>query len=241
MHRPGGGPRRLSVAGRNGGTKGEPQTSVGTAVESAAGTPGDWHTRQRLESHYRRQQECEGEWPGCRVLLRPGGPEDATSYTVGRRVAGHHCERWGHGDGAEGMRRPYRKANNAKTEGLVVRKEVTCDGSLRPDPHNSIACADSATNDLETNGDTYALVGWLQQPRELPRVKGGVSLMPEKEVVSWSRNIPELLAKEDRTEQEDEEPGITESVVRTSVTTGQSGAEAPQRRTEDRWPRGAYS
>ncbi|KAJ1150365.1 hypothetical protein NDU88_003159 [Pleurodeles waltl] len=115
-----------------------------------------------------------------------------------------------------------------------------CDGSLRPDPHNSIACADSATNDLETNGDTNALVGWLQQPRERPRVKGGVSLMPG-EVVSWSRNIPELVATEDRKEQEDEEPGITETAVRTSVTTGQSGAEEPQRRTEDRWPREAYS
>ncbi|KAJ1184057.1 hypothetical protein NDU88_000867 [Pleurodeles waltl] len=116
-----------------------------------------------------------------------------------------------------------------------------CDGSLRPDPHNSIACADSATNDLETIGDTDALVGWLQQPRELPQVKGGVSLMPEREVMSWSRNIPELVATEDRKEQEDEEPGIAETAVRTSVTTGPSGAEEPQRRTEDRWPRGAYS
>ncbi|KAJ1182031.1 hypothetical protein NDU88_007228 [Pleurodeles waltl] len=80
-----------------------------------------------------------------------------------------------------------------------------------------------------------------KQPRELPRVKGGVSLMPEKEVVSWSQNIPELVATEDRKEQEDEEPGITETAVRMSVTTGPSGAEEPQRRTEDRWPRGAYS
>ncbi|KAJ1188473.1 hypothetical protein NDU88_005234 [Pleurodeles waltl] len=117
---------------------------------------------------------------------------------------------------------------------------VPCDGSLRSDPHNSIACADSATNDVETNGDTDALVGWLQQPQERTRVKGGVSLMTE-EVVSCSRNIPELVATEDRKEQEDEEPGITKTAVRTSVTTGQSGAEEPQRRPEDRWPRGAYS
>ncbi|KAJ1120690.1 hypothetical protein NDU88_008852 [Pleurodeles waltl] len=84
---------------------------------------------------------------------------------------------------------------------------------------------------------------WMfcEQPRELPRVKGGVSLMPEKEVVSWSRNILELVATEDRKEQEDEEPSITETAVRTNVTTGQSGAEEPLRRTEDRWPRGAYS
>ncbi|KAJ1157659.1 hypothetical protein NDU88_010363 [Pleurodeles waltl] len=80
-----------------------------------------------------------------------------------------------------------------------------------------------------------------EQPWELPRVKSGVSLMPEREVVSWSRNIPELVATEDRKEQEDEEPGITETAVRTSVMTGPSGAEEPQRRTEDRWPRGAYS
>ncbi|KAJ1081401.1 hypothetical protein NDU88_001583 [Pleurodeles waltl] len=111
----------------------------------------------------------------------------------------------------------------------------------RSDSHNSIACDDSATNDRETIGDTDALVGWLQRPRELPRVKGGVSLMPEREVVSWSRNIPELVATEDRKEQEDEDPGITETAVRTSVTTGPSGAEEPQRRTEDRWPQGAYS
>ncbi|KAJ1136212.1 hypothetical protein NDU88_002629 [Pleurodeles waltl] len=116
-----------------------------------------------------------------------------------------------------------------------------CDGSLRPDPPNSIACAASATTDLEANGDTEALVGWLQQPRELLRVKGGVSLLPKREIVSWSRKIPELLATEDQTDREDAEPGVTETAVRTSVTTGQSGAEEPQRRTEDRWPRGAYA
>ncbi|KAJ1127103.1 hypothetical protein NDU88_005507 [Pleurodeles waltl] len=118
---------------------------------------------------------------------------------------------------------------------------IGCDGLLRPDPQNSIACAASATSDLEANGDTDALVGWLQQPRELPRVKGGVSLLPEGEVVSWSRNIPELLATEEWTDREDAEPGVTETAVRTSVTTGQSGVEEPQRRTEDRWPRGDYA
>ncbi|KAJ1161922.1 hypothetical protein NDU88_002402 [Pleurodeles waltl] len=49
--------------------------------------------------------------------------------------------------------------------------------------------------------------------------------MPEEEVVSWSRDLPELVATEDRKEQEDEEPGIAETTVRTSVTTGPSGAE----------------
>ncbi|KAJ1088097.1 hypothetical protein NDU88_001256 [Pleurodeles waltl] len=116
-----------------------------------------------------------------------------------------------------------------------------CDGSLRSDPHNSIACAASATTDPEATGDTDALVGWWQKPRELPQVKGGVSLLPEREVVGWSRKIPELLALEDQTDREDAEPGVTETAVRTSVKTGQSGAEKPQRRTEDRWPRGAYA
>ncbi|KAJ1126856.1 hypothetical protein NDU88_005262 [Pleurodeles waltl] len=62
-------------------------------------------------------------------------------------------------------------------------------------------------------------------------------------VVSWSRDIPEPVAEERKEwkEQEDEEPGITETGDRTSVITGQSGAEGPQRGTEDRWPRGAYS
>ncbi|KAJ1143119.1 hypothetical protein NDU88_009430 [Pleurodeles waltl] len=113
--------------------------------------------------------------------------------------------------------------------------------SAPPDPHNSIACAASATTDPEATGDTDALVGWWQQPRELPQVKGGVSLLPGKEVVGWSRKIPELLATEDQTDREDAEPGVTETAVRTSVTTGQSGVEKPQRRTEDRWPRGAYA
>ncbi|KAJ1105371.1 hypothetical protein NDU88_002778 [Pleurodeles waltl] len=43
--------------------------------------------------------------------------------------------------------------------------------------------------------------------------------MPGREVVSWSRNIPELVAIEDRKEQEDGEPGITETAVRTSLFT----------------------
>ncbi|KAJ1167370.1 hypothetical protein NDU88_007762 [Pleurodeles waltl] len=118
-----------------------------------------------------------------------------------------------------------------------------CDGSLRPDPHNSIACADSATNDLETNGDSDTLVGWLPQSRERPQVKSGVSLMSGC-VRSWSRNILEPVVTEERQEwkeQEDEEPGNTETAGRTSVIAGQSGAEGPQRGTEDRWPRGAYS
>ncbi|KAJ1161308.1 hypothetical protein NDU88_001795 [Pleurodeles waltl] len=117
----------------------------------------------------------------------------------------------------------------------------TCDGSLRPDPHSSIACAASATPDLEANGVTDALVGWRQQPRELLQVKGGVSLLPEGDVVSWSRKIPELLAKEDQTDREDAEPGVTATAIRTGVTKGQSGAEEPQKRTEDRRPRGAYA
>ncbi|KAJ1201302.1 hypothetical protein NDU88_005115 [Pleurodeles waltl] len=90
---------------------------------------------------------------------------------------------------------------------------------------------------------TLWLVGWLQQSRERPQVKSGVSLM-SKEVVSWSRNILEPVATEERKEwkeQEDEEPGFTETADRTSVITGRSETEGPQQRTEDRWPRGAYS
>ncbi|KAJ1108734.1 hypothetical protein NDU88_006104 [Pleurodeles waltl] len=109
-----------------------------------------------------------------------------------------------------------------------------CDGSLRSDPHTSLACAVSATNDLVNTTDSDALVGWLQQPRDRPRVKSGASVMP-KEMVSWSARIPELVAKE---EQEDEEPGIEETAGR---KTEQAGAEEPRRRPEDRWPRGAYS
>ncbi|KAJ1158587.1 hypothetical protein NDU88_011275 [Pleurodeles waltl] len=118
-----------------------------------------------------------------------------------------------------------------------------CDGSLRSDPHNSIACADSATHDLERNGDSNALIGWLPQSRERPQVKSGVSL-GSGGVGSWSRNILEPVATDERKEsekQEDEEPGNTETAGRTGVITGQSGAEGSQRGTEDRWPRGAYS
>ncbi|KAJ1210030.1 hypothetical protein NDU88_005398 [Pleurodeles waltl] len=118
-----------------------------------------------------------------------------------------------------------------------------CDGSLRCDPHNSIACADSATNDLEMNGDSDALIGWLPQSRERPQVKSGVSLMSGG-VGSWSRNILESVATEERKEskeQEDEEPGNKETAGRTGVIMGQSGAEGSQRGTEDCWPQGAYS
>ncbi|KAJ1200273.1 hypothetical protein NDU88_004098 [Pleurodeles waltl] len=58
-------------------------------------------------------------------------------------------------------------------------------------------------------------------------------------VVSWSQNIPEPVATEERKEwkeQEDEEPGITETTGRTSVFTGQSGAEGPQRERKTAGP-----
>ncbi|KAJ1207311.1 hypothetical protein NDU88_002702 [Pleurodeles waltl] len=92
----------------------------------------------------------------------------------------------------------------------------------RPDPHNSIACADSATNDLETNGDSDALVGWLPLSREQPQVKSGDSLMSEN-VRSWSRNILGPVVTEERQEwkeQEDVEAGNTETAGRNECDCG---------------------
>ncbi|KAJ1203550.1 hypothetical protein NDU88_007335 [Pleurodeles waltl] len=60
-----------------------------------------------------------------------------------------------------------------------------------------------------------------------------------EDVRSWSRNILGPVVTEERQEwkeQEDEEAGNTETAGRTSVIAEQSGAEEPQRRTEDRWP-----
>ncbi|KAJ1189578.1 hypothetical protein NDU88_006322 [Pleurodeles waltl] len=109
-----------------------------------------------------------------------------------------------------------------------------CDGSLRSDPHTSLTCADSATNDLVNTSDSDALIGRLQQPRDQLRVKSGASVMPE-EVVSGSASIRDLVTKE---EQEDEEHGIEEEDGR---KTEPAGAEEPQRKPGDRWPRGACS
>ncbi|KAJ1186668.1 hypothetical protein NDU88_003449 [Pleurodeles waltl] len=61
----------------------------------------------------------------------------------------------------------------------------------------------------------------------------GTSTTRQEEVVRRSRNIPALLNTEDRTDREDAEQGTTETAGRPSVTTGQSGAEEPQRRTGD--------
>ncbi|KAJ1118291.1 hypothetical protein NDU88_006486 [Pleurodeles waltl] len=107
--------------------------------------------------------------------------------------------------------------------------------------YNSLACADTATLHLEANGETGALVGRLPLPRELTWIKRGIPPFPGEEVVSGSWNTPELVKSEDWTDREDAEQGVTETAVRTSVTTGQSGAEESQRITEDRWPWGAYA
>ncbi|KAJ1208019.1 hypothetical protein NDU88_003409 [Pleurodeles waltl] len=119
--------------------------------------------------------------------------------------------------------------------------QSACDGSLRPDPHNSLACADTATLHLEANGETGALVGRLPPPRELTWIKREIPPFPGKEVVSGSWNNLELVKSEDWTDREDAEQGVTETAVRTSVTTGQSGVEESQRVTKDRWPRRAYA
>ncbi|KAJ1186795.1 hypothetical protein NDU88_003575 [Pleurodeles waltl] len=105
-----------------------------------------------------------------------------------------------------------------------------CDGSLRSDPHSSIACADSTSFDLERNGDSTAVIGRLPQSRDQPQVKSGVSLV-QKENRSWSRNILEPVSTEEWKEsekQEDGKPGTTKTAGRTGVITGQSGAEDPQ-------------
>ncbi|KAJ1170048.1 hypothetical protein NDU88_001929 [Pleurodeles waltl] len=118
----------------------------------------------------------------------------------------------------------------------------TCDGSLRADPHSSIACADPTSFDLERNGDSAALIGCLLQSRDRPQVKSGVSLVQKRDG-SWSRNSLEPVATEEwkkSEKQEDGETGNTEATGQTSALTGQTGAEDPQRGTEDRWPRGAY-
>ncbi|KAJ1163004.1 hypothetical protein NDU88_003467 [Pleurodeles waltl] len=125
-----------------------------------------------------------------------------------------------------------KKQDLTLTKMTLIVPIAHCDGSLRSDPHTSIACAVSATDDLVTTTDSDAVVGWLQQPRDRLRVKRGVSVMP-REVASWSANIPELVTTE-----EQEEPGIEETAGR---TTEQAGAEESRRRPEDRWPRGAYS
>ncbi|KAJ1179836.1 hypothetical protein NDU88_005069 [Pleurodeles waltl] len=118
----------------------------------------------------------------------------------------------------------------------------SCDGSLRADPHNSIACADPTSFDLERNGDSTALIGCLPKWRGRPQVKSGVSLV-QKDNGSWSRNSVEPVATEEWKEsekQEDGETGNTEATGQTSALTGQTGAEDPQRGMEDRWLRGAY-
>ncbi|KAJ1203577.1 hypothetical protein NDU88_007362 [Pleurodeles waltl] len=117
----------------------------------------------------------------------------------------------------------------------------SCDGSLRSDPHNSHARADTAALNPEADRETDSLVGWLQPPRDLTRVKREIPPFPEEEVVSWSRNTPDLVKTEDWTDQEDVERGATDTAFRTSVTTGQSGSEESHGITEDCWPRGAYA
>ncbi|KAJ1214888.1 hypothetical protein NDU88_002499 [Pleurodeles waltl] len=118
---------------------------------------------------------------------------------------------------------------------------MSCDGSLRSDPHTSHACADTATLNPEADRESDSFIGRLQPPRDLTWVKTGIPPFPEEKVVSWSRNTPELVNAEDWTDREDAERGATETAFRTSVTTVHSGAEESRGITEDRWPRGAYA
>ncbi|KAJ1205663.1 hypothetical protein NDU88_001091 [Pleurodeles waltl] len=90
----------------------------------------------------------------------------------------------------------------------------------------------------EADRETDFLIGRLQPPRYLTWVKTGIPPFPEEEVVSWSRNTPELVNAEDWTDREDAERGATETAFWTSVTAVHSGAEESRGITEDRWPRG---